>query len=240
MTRNQVYEFKKLNDILCLSFNNVKYDIREMNAKLENLNTNFSNLSAESVKTAFEEQTKLIIEQQKAINKLNDRLSDLETRPSTFVKAVKTAESGLSITDLRKIAKMDKATVKQKEPSIYDIPDGEVRITKTQFKAKTKLKGNKKLNDEWVEITGYGVDLTGYKLHDKGRKHTFNFSEGFTIYGPVKIVTGKGRSTNTKIYWGSGRPVWNDSGDVATLRNNKNNIISQVSSEPTYSFKTVK
>lgn len=245
MADNPEYQFRKLNDILCTSFNNVKHDVREINTRIEHLGQNIANLSSESIKTAFEEQTKLIQEQQKAINQLNERLFELEQKPAQQIRHVvdekpKTSmvfpsrESALS--EIRKIMKAEKKA--KEEPSIYDFPEGEVRITKAQFKGTGK--GNQKLNDEWVEITGYGVDIGGWKLHDKGRKHTFTFPEGFMIYGPVKLFTGKGKDTNTKLYWGRSRPVWNDKGDVATLKNKRGKIISQASSEPTYSFKVLK
>ena len=245
MASNPEYQFKKLNDILCTSFNNVKHDVREINTKLENLSQNIANLSSESIKTAFEEQTHLILEQQKAINQLNERLFELEQKPVQQIRHVveekpeasmvfPSRESALA--EIRKIMKAEKKA--KEEPSIYDFPEGEVRITKVQFKSEEK--GRKKLNGEWVEVTGYGVDIGGWKLHDKGKKHTFTFPENFIIYGPVKIFTGKGKNTNTKLFWGRSRAIWNDKGDVATLKNKRGKIISQVSSEPTYSFKVLR
>ncbi|MBW2972370.1 lamin tail domain-containing protein [Candidatus Woesearchaeota archaeon] len=250
MASNPEYEFKKLNDLLCTSFNNIKYDVRDINGKIENLKHNFASFSTDSIKTAFEAQTSLIKEQQQALNQLSERLTELENRPARTVEVRQPADTlkkdaalqlaAMQIADLKKVARVSAEAKKSEEPSVYDIPEGEIRITKVNFKSDVKGKGNKKLNGEWVEITGYGVDLTGFKLHDKGRKHTFKFPEGFTIYGPIKIFTGRGRNTNTKLYWGRPRPVWNDKGDVATLKNKQNKILSQVVSEPTYSFKTLK
>jgi ElaB/YqjD/DUF883 family membrane-anchored ribosome-binding protein len=245
MAGNPEYQFSKLNDILCTSFNNVKHDVHEINTRIENLGQNIANLSSESIKTAFEEQRNLILEQQKALNQLNERLFELEQRPVQQVRHIveekpeasmvfPSRESALS--EIRKIMKAEKKA--KDEPSIYDFPEGEVRITKAQFKSTEK--GAKKLNGEWLEITGYGVDMSGWKLHDKGKKHTFTFPEGFMIYGPVKLFTGKGKETNTRLFWGRSTPVWNDKGDVATLKNKRGKIISQISSEPTYSFKVIK
>jgi hypothetical protein len=141
--------------------------------------------------------------------------------------------------NVEKVAKIDRKSRRSADKSIYDFGEGEVRITKVQFKAKKN--GKKNLNGEWVEICAYGgFDMTGYKLYDKGRKHTFRFPEGFKVYGPVKIFTGKGRNTNTRLYWKQPRPVWNDSGDIATLADRKNRVVSQVKSEPTFSFKVLK
>ncbi|MBU2560900.1 MAG: lamin tail domain-containing protein [Nanoarchaeota archaeon] len=243
MAANPEYEFKKLNDLLCTSFNNIKYDVRDINGKIENLKTNFASFSTESIKTAFEAQTRIISELQNSINQTNERISELEKRPEQAPMQIppvspvfKTRDSAL--TEIRKIVGEDAKKRAKDSPSIYDIPEGQIRITSVQFKAKGN--GKKDLNSEWVEATGYGVDMTGFKLHDKGRKHTFNFPDRFTIYGPVKIFTGNGRNTNTRLYWGKPRAVWNDKGDVATLRDKRNKIVSQVLSEPTYSFKTIK
>jgi hypothetical protein len=252
MADNPEYQFKKLNDLLCNSFTNVKQDVRDINSRFDALSANFANLSTESVKKAFEEQTKLIISQQNAINLLTDRVFDLETRKPQVVEKIvervpaaapaspvfKTKDSALS--EVRRLLREEGMKVqKTKEKSVYDVPNGEVRITKTQFKPIGK-KGKKKPTDEWVEVTGYGIDMTGFKLWDKGRKHTYKFPDGFMIFGPVKVVTGKGRSTNVKLFWGRPRPVWNDTGDVATLANKRGKVVSQVMSEPTYSFKVMK
>lgn len=245
MAGNPEYQFKKLNDILCSSFNNVKHDVREINNRIENLGQNVANLSSESIKTAFEEQRNLILGQQKAVNQLNERIFELEQRPVQQIKQVveekpqasmvfPSKESALS--EIRKIMKAEKKA--KEEPSVYDFPEGEVRITKSQFKSTEK--GAKKLNGEWIEVTGYGVEIGGWKLHDKGKKHTFTFPEKFMIYGPVKVFTGKGKNTNTKLFWSRGRPVWNDKGDIATLKNKRGKIISQITSEPTYSFKVMR
>ena len=117
MAGNPEYQFSKLNDILCTSFNNVKHDVREINTKLENLGQNIANLSSDSIKTAFEEQTRLILEQQKAVNQLNERLFELEQKPAHQIRHVveekpeasmvfPTRENALS--EIRKIMKAEK------------------------------------------------------------------------------------------------------------------------------------
>jgi hypothetical protein len=245
MAINKEYQFRKLNDLLSTSFNNVKFDVRDLNAKMEHLGTNFASFSTESIKTAFDAQTSLILEQQKAINQLGERIQELETRkPEVIVQQApivqptstvfKTKDSALA--EVRRFLKSeDKA---KDEKSIYDIPTGEVKITRLQLKS--KFNGKRDLNGEWVEVTGYGVEMTGFVLQTKNKKNTFKFPQGFTIYGPTKIFTGRGKNTNTKLFWNKSRPVWKDSGDVATLKNRMGKIVSQVMSEQTYSFKTIK
>ncbi len=232
------FQFRKLNDILCTSFNNVKYDVRDINTKIENLKTNFANFSTDSVRTAFEKQTQLIIAQQESINQLNERIAELERKPAVrterIIERPHSTVFGTKESALAEVKKFIKETRPEKASSVYDVAEGEVKITKTNFKSE-----GKDLNGEWVELTGYGLDLTGFKLRDK-KKHEFKFPDGFTIYGPVKIFTGKGKNTNTKLYWNSKKHIWNDKGDVVTLVDKKNRIVSQILSEPTYSFKKLK
>ncbi|MBW2964104.1 lamin tail domain-containing protein [Candidatus Woesearchaeota archaeon] len=250
MAQNPEYQFKKLNDLLSNSFTNVKTDVRDLNGRFDALSANFASFTTESVRTAFNEQQKIIIEQQKALNQLSERITDLERQEPKVVEKIisaapmplpehsfKTKDSALA--EVRKLLREEGRKPAKEEKSVYDIPEGQVRITKTMFKPMGK-KGKKKPTDEWVEVTGYGVDISGWKLWDKGKKHTFTFPEGFVIYGPVKVITGKGRNTNTKLFWKKPRPVWNDTGDVATLANKRGRVVSQVMSEPTYSFQVLK
>jgi hypothetical protein len=255
MAANKEYQFKKLDTLLSNSFNNLKRDVTDISTKIDNLKRNVAELDVGGIKTAFEEQTRSIFELNKSMALLGSRVLELENerkknekedrkaalwsdehKGSGESRIFKTKESALN--EVRKIVAETGKQEAKEEKSVYDIPEGQVRITKTQFKA-PKGKGKKNLNEEWVEVTGYGVDLSGYKIHDKGRKHVFEFPRGFTIYGPVKLFSGKGKNTNTKLYWNSSRPVWNDLGDVATLRKG-NAIVSQIVSEPTFSFKVLK
>lgn len=230
-------QWNKLNDLLSNSFNNIKYDVRDIRGQVDKLRAVFAHFSTNSIKNAFEQQTKVILELQRSLNHMQQRVKELETRPAVQKQAA--PAHSIVLNEVSKVAKIPKATKKDDSKSIYDFPEGEVHITKVQFKAKKN--GKKNLNGEWVEITGYGgVDMTGYKLYDKGRKHTFKFPDGFKIYGPVKVFTGKGRNTNTRLYWKNPRPIWNDSGDTATLAKKNNKVVSQVSSEPTFSFKVMK
>ncbi|MFQ5475141.1 MAG: lamin tail domain-containing protein [Candidatus Nanoarchaeia archaeon] len=217
MASKQEYEYKKLNELLNTSFNNVKYDIRGLNERMETLKTHLANLSADSVYKALDEQNKVILEQQRSINLLMTKFESLQT--------VKTEQKFIKVAQTQK--------------SVYeDIKEGQVKITKIQLKAPGN--GKRNLNGEWVEITGYNVDMTGFKLHDKRRKHAFKFPKGYVIYGPVKVFSGKGKDTNTKLFWNSPRPIWNDEGEIATLRDSKNRVVSKVRSEPTYTFDVLK
>ncbi len=240
------YQWKKLNDYLSTSFNNVKYDVRDIRGQVDKLRAVFAHFSTNSIKQAFEAQTKVILELQQSINLLQTRVNELESRESSRpinvqVKPQPVQPHSMVIPEPKtKIVTKTKIVKVEKKPkSVYDFKKGIVKITKVQFKAKKN--GKKNVNGEWVEVTGYGgVNLTGYKLYDQGRKHTFRFPKGFKIYAPVKIMTGKGRNTNTRLYWGQPRPVWNDSGDVATLATKTGKVVSQVASAPDFTFKVKK
>ncbi|MBI5397833.1 lamin tail domain-containing protein [Candidatus Woesearchaeota archaeon] len=240
MASNPTYEFKKLNDLLSHSFNNIKHDVRELNTRMDVLRGHLDKISTDSLHTQLAAQQRIFLEHQETLNLLQERLNKLEER--------KPLEHVLPLVDEPIATKMFAAALekskaaKTKEQSdfdsIYNIPAGEVRITSVNFQAKG---GREHLNGEWVEVTGFGgIDLTGYTLHDKGKKHTFKFPQEFKIFGPTKIFTGKGKNTNSKLYWKHYRPVWNDDHDVVTLRDAAKNAVSQVLSEKVHNFKIIK
>lgn len=85
--------------------------------------------------------------------------------------------------------------------------------------------------DEWVEITNYGdsaQDLTGWSLKDE-QNHTYAFPEGFVLAagGFVVVHTGVGDDSATDLYMNLGNPIWNNGGDVATLMDADEMVISQ-------------
>jgi hypothetical protein len=77
------------------------------------------------------------------------------------------------------------------------------------------------LKDEWVMIKNTGsspVSLLGWKITDEGTKHAYTFSSfTLTAGSTVTVYTEKGTDTPTKLYWGSGSPIWNNDGDIASL-----------------------
>ena len=88
------------------------------------------------------------------------------------------------------------------------------------------------LNGEWVEIANQGSSdqsLDKWTLKSKGN-HTYTF-KNFTLKtsSSVKVHTGKGDDTLTDLYWGRGSPVWNDNGDIATLRDVSGKVVASYS-----------
>lgn len=87
------------------------------------------------------------------------------------------------------------------------------------------------LEGEFVVITNAShepVDLTGWTLIDEGAKHTYTFPP-FTLAGSaeVKLWTKAGVNDANNLYWGSRRPIWNNTGDTAILRDANGNLISR-------------
>ncbi|GEM_PF-597078 len=89
------------------------------------------------------------------------------------------------------------------------------------------------LVEEWVQITNRGdgpVNMTGWSLSDKGDIHTRPpFPEGFTLF-PGAIVTvhsGHGRNSTTDLYMKYNDQIWNNDGDCAILRDEKNNLVDR-------------
>ena len=73
------------------------------------------------------------------------------------------------------------------------------------------------------------VTTTGWKITDEDAKHTYIFPS-FTIPSgaSVTLYTGERGDTATELYWGSGRPLWNNDGDTAKLYGADGNLIAQL------------
>jgi hypothetical protein len=99
------------------------------------------------------------------------------------------------------------------------------------------------LNGEWVRIknTGsYAVPIDKFVLSDAAG-HSFLFP--YLTIGPrvsVTIYTGSGTNTSTKLYWGSGRAIWNNDGDTIYLKDCTGRLIHKVSYQKVTSPKTTR
>lgn len=90
------------------------------------------------------------------------------------------------------------------------------------------------LQDEWVQISNTGsspVSLNGWKIEDKGNKHTYTF-QSYTLNAgtTVTVFTGKGTSSATELYWQLDDPIWNNNGDTAYLYDDSGELISKLES----------
>ncbi len=82
---------------------------------------------------------------------------------------------------------------------------------------------NHNVNGEYVTLFNSGavaIEIGGWSLCDSP-SHCFTFPLGASIPadGSVRLYSGSGLTTTTSFYMGSGRAVWNNEHDTATLRN---------------------
>ncbi|WP_298483204.1 lamin tail domain-containing protein [uncultured Chloroflexus sp.] len=87
------------------------------------------------------------------------------------------------------------------------------------------------LEGEFVVISNAShepVDLTGWTLIDEGAKHSYTFP-AFVLAGGAEVTlwTKAGVNDANNLYWGSHRPIWNNTGDTAILRDANGNLISR-------------
>ena len=102
-----------------------------------------------------------------------------------------------------------------------------IAITNANFAAPSPEKEN--LDDEWVEISNLGtadVSLAGWTLED-AQNHTYKFPDfSLKAGGVAKIRTGAGNDTSVDLFWNRSSSIWNNGGDVATLKDASGSIIS--------------
>lgn len=85
------------------------------------------------------------------------------------------------------------------------------------------------LNDEYIEFKNTGdqpLDLSGWTVADEA-DHTYHFPTGFTLDpgATVTLYTGSGDDTESELYWGSGRAIWNNGGDTIIVKNEKGDVV---------------
>ena len=85
-------------------------------------------------------------------------------------------------------------------------------------------------NQEYVKITNKGttaVNLKGWKIKDKGAKHTYTFpSYTLKAKSTVTLRSGSGKNTATTLYWNKYSFIWNNTGDTAYLYNAQGKLVS--------------
>ncbi|WP_336329495.1 lamin tail domain-containing protein [Haloarcula sp. CGMCC 1.2071] len=85
------------------------------------------------------------------------------------------------------------------------------------------------LNDEYVVFRNAGaepLEMGGWMVADEA-DHTYTVPDGFTLEpgDTVTLHTGSGTDTDTDLYWGSGRPIWNNGGDTVTVTDADNETV---------------
>ncbi|MET8566148.1 lamin tail domain-containing protein [Streptomyces flaveolus] len=93
-------------------------------------------------------------------------------------------------------------------------------------------RSDRSLNAEWVELTNgsrRAVNLDGWTLSDEDG-HTYTFDH-YRLSGraTVRVHTGIGRDTRTDLYQDRRAYVWDNRFDTATLRNDRDRLVDEVS-----------
>jgi competence protein ComEC len=104
-----------------------------------------------------------------------------------------------------------------------------VNISAVQFDAPGDDRQN--MNNEWVRLTNRGdglVLLAGWTLSDRTGSHPYVFP-AFVLMpkSSVTIYSGSGKMNDSSLFMGLDTPIWNNSGDVATLKDGSGTIIDQ-------------
>ncbi|MFO8016024.1 MAG: lamin tail domain-containing protein [Candidatus Woesearchaeota archaeon] len=204
-------QFDRLNKLLTNSFTNLKNDVLRIHQRIDQIEATMASANPGSLREHMEWQ-------EKEIQEIKDLVAQNAARNA--------------------LAEENKAAQEKESPEERGPGEGEVMITAVQFEAPGSAKDN--LNSEWVELEGYNVDMGGWQLHDNDRKHVYKFPEGFSIHGKVRLYTGKGKDTSTKLFWNNANHIWNDDDDTATLKDPKGKIISRVRSARVHSFERLK
>lgn len=90
------------------------------------------------------------------------------------------------------------------------------------------------LNGEYLVIVNRAdrpADLGGFTLRDESSSNRYRFPPGLILpaRGRAAVHSGSGRDRPGVLYWGSGRPIWNNGGDRAFLLDPAGNITAEYS-----------
>lgn len=98
----------------------------------------------------------------------------------------------------------------------------------------------KRVGDSWegeyvriINTSASPVTMTGWRLEDEGAKHTYIFPT-FTLApgAEVRLWSLSGVDDAANLYWGHRQPIWNDTGDTATLYDASGKEVSRFSYGP--------
>jgi endonuclease YncB( thermonuclease family) len=102
-------------------------------------------------------------------------------------------------------------------------------LTISQIHADAEGDDSANLNDEYVVFENNkntSIAMTGWTLQDESNNY-FVFPD-FILENEtsVTVYTGSGEDTETRIYWGSTKPIWNNQGDALFLRDSGGLLVS--------------
>ncbi|MEV0677675.1 lamin tail domain-containing protein [Actinosynnema sp. NPDC050436] len=87
--------------------------------------------------------------------------------------------------------------------------------------------------DEYVEVVNRGTapaDISGWVIGADDAGQDFTFPAGTTLQPGqrIRIYTNEVHQETGGFSYGSGRPIWNDQGDAAELRDTNKNLVSRL------------
>jgi micrococcal nuclease len=105
--------------------------------------------------------------------------------------------------------------------STTETPDGSAdsgALTVSDIHADAAGNDHENLNDEYISFRNTDdetLDLGGWRVEDAA-DHSFVFPSGTTLEAgeTITLRTGSGTDSDSDVYWGSGRAIWNNSGDT--------------------------
>jgi len=84
-------------------------------------------------------------------------------------------------------------------------------------------------SEEYVCIRneeGRSVNMVGWELSDAQHQHTYVFPNLTLAAGKsVRVFTGRGKNTETVLYWNRGAPVWNNNVEIVRLVDRDGTVI---------------
>lgn len=106
-------------------------------------------------------------------------------------------------------------------PGACGAPEG-VHLEISEIRWNPPGPDDENLNGEYlviVNLAGRPADLGGFTLRDESSAHRYRFPPGWTLPagGQAVVHSGSGQDRPGRLYWGSDRPIWNNSGDRAFL-----------------------
>ena len=122
----------------------------------------------------------------------------------------------------RDLFALEEARVRQLRKGIWIFPPEDFCLGIFSLHANAKGDDRGNLNDEYVILRNkctYSLQLQGWTLRDQaGATFTFPLFQ-LGSKQMLTLHTGSGSSNQTALFWGRGRPVWNNDGDVLLMTN---------------------
>lgn len=117
-------------------------------------------------------------------------------------------------------------------PTATPVPDGGTehdQLAVSEIHADAAGNDHDNLNDEYIVFENTGdeaLEMDGWRISDEA-DHTYTVPQGFTLDPGVEVTlyTGSGEDSETELYWGSERAVWNNNGDTIYVHDDEGTLV---------------